>query len=143
MTEFHKLPFSRTRTIFGLRCPECGQGPLLKGMLSQRESCPVCGHDFTRYGGADGPAYISILLVSTLVCILASWIEIAYSPPYWLHALIWFPLIIILSLLCLRYAKGFMVAAHYKHRTSEPRDLTEHRQARENPASAPHTDAQS
>lgn len=29
------------------RCPNCGSGPLLKGYLKVRDTCPVCHEDLT------------------------------------------------------------------------------------------------
>jgi uncharacterized protein (DUF983 family) len=49
------------------RCPNCGQGPILKGYLKLRESCPVCGQDLTHARADDGPAYLTILIVGHLM----------------------------------------------------------------------------
>ncbi len=132
MTEEKAIPTSlRRRTVWGLRCPECGKGTLLSGLLSLRESCPVCGHDFTGYGGADGPAYIAIVLVSTIVMVLAVWLDLACEPPLWVHALLWIPLTSLLSILFLRHAKAWIVAAHYQHAIREPGDIDETRRQRQ------------
>lgn len=128
MTDESPIPASlRRRTVWGLRCPQCGKGKLLSGLLSLRDACPVCGHDFTGYAGADGPAYIAIVLVSTIVMILAVWLDLKYEPPLWVHALLWIPLTAILSLLFLRHAKGWIVAAHYAHAIREPANIDETR----------------
>jgi uncharacterized protein (DUF983 family) len=46
-------------------------------------------------------------------------VEVAYAPPYWLHALIWGPLAILLPLLLLRSFKGVLIALQYKHKAQE------------------------
>lgn len=49
------------------RCPSCGSGPLLKGYLSVRAECPVCGEDLHHHRADDGPAYLTILIVGHLM----------------------------------------------------------------------------
>ena len=42
-----------------LRCGVCGQGRLFARYLVFRESCEVCGQDFTVADTADGPAFFA------------------------------------------------------------------------------------
>ena len=49
------------------KCPSCGNGPLLKGYLSVRKSCPVCKEEFHHHRADDGPAYLTILIVGHLM----------------------------------------------------------------------------
>lgn len=49
------------------RCPNCGEGRLLRGYLKVEPACTACGQDFTRFRADDGPAYFTILLVGHLV----------------------------------------------------------------------------
>jgi len=46
-------------------------------------------------------------------------VEIHYMPPYWLHALLWMPLIIALPLLLLRTFKGALIALQFRHKAEE------------------------
>jgi uncharacterized protein (DUF983 family) len=48
-------------------------------------------------------------------------VEVLYQPPFWLHALLWGPLILATTLLPLRPMKGLMVALQYHHRAAEAR----------------------
>jgi len=48
-------------------------------------------------------------------------VEIAYAPPYWVHALLWGPLILITTLLPLRPVKGLLIALQYHHKAAEGR----------------------
>ena len=50
-------------------------------------------------------------------------VEILYSPPYWVHALLWGPLILITTLLPLRPAKGLLIALQFHHK-AEPGRLS-------------------
>ena len=47
--------------------------------------------------------------------------EILYQPPYWVHALIWGPATLILSLGLLRPLKAGLMVLQYKHRAEEGR----------------------
>ena len=49
------------------RCPNCGNGPILKGYLKVRDHCPVCREDLTPQRADDGPAYLTILIVGHLM----------------------------------------------------------------------------
>ncbi len=46
-------------------------------------------------------------------------VEVAYSPPIWVHIVLWGPLVLILCLGLLRPLKGMLVALQYTHR-AEP-----------------------
>jgi len=48
-------------------------------------------------------------------------VEIVYAPPYWVHALLWGPLILITTLLPLRLVKGLLIALQYHHKAAEGR----------------------
>jgi uncharacterized protein (DUF983 family) len=48
-------------------------------------------------------------------------VEILYAPPYWVHALLWGPLILITTLLPLRPVKGLLIALQYHHKAGESR----------------------
>jgi uncharacterized protein (DUF983 family) len=45
--------------------------------------------------------------------------EILYTPPYWLHAILWGSLAIILPLVLLRSFKGVLIALQFKHEAEE------------------------
>lgn len=44
------------------------------------------------------------------------WVEFAFSPPFWVHALIWIPTVIVLTLALLRLVKSTLLVLQYKHR---------------------------
>jgi len=113
-----QLPIAR-----GLRgrCPRCGEGKLFKGFLSLRPSCEHCGLDFNFADAGDGPAVFVILLGGAVVVIAALITEVMYQPPYWVHAALWLPLILLVTLAPLRPIKGLMIALQYHHRAQEGR----------------------
>jgi uncharacterized protein (DUF983 family) len=72
----------KTAVLRGLmcRCPNCGEGKLLDGYLAVRDSCAVCGEDFTAQRADDGPAYLTILVVGHLLGPLMLAVFVAYRP---------------------------------------------------------------
>ena len=107
----------------GLRgvCPRCGQGRLFAGFLSIAPRCRNCGLDFAFADSADGPAVFVILIVGFVVAGAALLVEVRFSPPIWVHVLVWGPLVLILCLGMLRPLKGVLVALQYHHRAAEGR----------------------
>lgn len=103
------------------RCPRCGEGRLFDGFLKVQPRCANCGLDFTFADSADGPAVFVILIVGFIVAGAALVVEVAYSPPIWVHAILWGPLALILCLGTLRPLKGVLVALQYHHRAEQGR----------------------
>jgi len=111
---------SLERVTFLGRCPACGKGKLFSGLLTMASHCPTCGlHILAREQG-DGPAFFGIVIVGALATIGAALTEILYEPPYWLHAAIWIPFIIVGALVVLRFAKAGMLWLQY---TAKPDDF--------------------
>jgi len=48
-------------------------------------------------------------------------VEFAYQPPFWLHAVLWVPLILVVTLAPLRLLKGLLIALQYHHDAAEGR----------------------
>ncbi len=103
------------------RCPRCGEGKLFQGFLTLRPACERCGLDYGFADAGDGPAVFVILLGGALVVFAALITEVVYQPPYWVHAVLWLPLILIVTLAPLRPMKGLMIALQYHHRAAEGR----------------------
>jgi len=114
---------SPLRAALGCRCPRCGEGRLFAGLLSVRRACEVCGLDLSAQDAGDGPAVFAILLLGMLVVGLAALVEINFSPPVWVHLLLWTPLILVGAVAMLRPLKAGLIALQYRHRrlgTSPP-----------------------
>jgi uncharacterized protein (DUF983 family) len=103
------------------RCPRCGEGHLFKGFLDLRPRCEHCGLDYGFADAGDGPAVFVILIGGFIVVFAALITEIMYQPPYWVHAALWLPLVLILTLGPLRPIKGLMIALQYHHKAQEGR----------------------
>jgi uncharacterized protein (DUF983 family) len=103
------------------RCPRCGEGRLFDGFLTLAPSCRACGLDFSFADAADGPAVFVILIVGFIIAGAALLVEVAWSPPIWVHVVLWGPLVLILCLGMLRPLKGVLVALQYAHRAEQGR----------------------
>ncbi len=100
-------------------CPQCGRGRLFAGFLTVAERCGVCGADLRQADSGDGPAVFVIFVLGALVVPLALWVENAFAPPDWLHALLW-PLVILgATLALLRPFKATLIALQYRHKASD------------------------
>ena len=95
------------------RCPDCGEGHLFRAFLKVADHCEKCGEPFRYHRADDFPAYLVIILVGHIVVPIAMWIEIAYSPSYWLQAAIGLPLIVGLAIGLLQPLKGAVVALQW------------------------------
>jgi uncharacterized protein (DUF983 family) len=102
-------------------CPRCGKGKLFRGFLALRPRCEHCGLDFSFADSADGPAFFVMFISGFIVAGSALAVEIVYAPPYWVHAALWGPLILITTLLPLRPIKGLLIALQYYHQAAEGR----------------------
>lgn len=91
------------------RCPNCGHRTLFRAYLKVSDHCGHCGEDLSHQRADDAPPYITIMIVGHLLIPFITWLEIAHSPPYWLHALIWLPLVLGMCLWILPVVKGGLV----------------------------------
>ena len=81
-----------------------------------RPACTVCGLDLSAQDAGDGPAVFAILFLGLIVVGLAALVEINFSPPIWVHLLLWAPLILIGAVAMLRPLKAGLIALQYRHR---------------------------
>lgn len=107
-------------------CPRCGRGKLFSGFLTLRPRCPNCGLDYGFADSGDGPAVFIILLGGFIVVGAALVTEVVYHPPYWVHAMLWLPLILIVTFGPLRSMKGLMIALQFHHKAAEKRFGRDH-----------------
>jgi len=102
-------------------CPRCGKGKLFQGFLTVRPRCEACGLNFSFADSGDGPAVFIMFLAGFIVVGAALVTEVMYHPPYWVHAALWLPLILIVTLGPLRPMKGMMIALQHYHKAEESR----------------------
>ena len=94
---------------------------MFHGYIALKKECPACALDYAMFDAGDGPMVFGILIVGAIVCGLALWVEFTFQPPLWVHAVLWLPLILILTLGLLRPMKGLMIALQYHHKAAEGR----------------------
>ncbi len=103
------------------RCPRCGQGPLFGGYLTIAPQCSHCGLGYALFDVGDGATVFVILIAGFLICGGALFVEVKYSPPYWVHIAIWLPAIVVVVLGGLRLVKAALMVLQYKHQAGEGR----------------------
>jgi uncharacterized protein (DUF983 family) len=106
------------RRGFRCRCPNCGQGKLFRAYLKVVDRCAACGTELFHQRADDAPPYFVILITGHIVVPIALMVETEFSPPLWLHALLWGPLTVAMALGLLQPVKGAIVGwqwATYMH----------------------------
>jgi uncharacterized protein (DUF983 family) len=102
-------------------CPRCGRGRIYAGLLRFADCCPACGLDISAFNVGDGPAAFLTLIIGAVVVGLAMWVELGLSPRWWVHALLWPPLIIAATVAALRLTKGVLLALEFRNQAAEGR----------------------
>ena len=92
-----------------LRCPNCGEGPVLHSYLKIRPECPACGQDLSAARADDGPAYLTILLVGHILAPIIHFTFGRFRPEPLQMALALSALALALSLFLLPRMKGAMI----------------------------------
>ena len=98
------------------RCPNCGDGPMLRGYLKVRDDCPVCGEELHHHRADDGPAYLTILIVGHLMAPLIHVAFTQYRPEPLVLASIFSVGCVALSLYLLPRLKGVIVGIQWAKR---------------------------
>lgn len=99
-----------------LVCPKCEKGRLFENSLFHFvENCSECGFPVSTHDNGDGPAFFIVCITSFLATILALWFEFRFSPPFYLHLIIWPIFITFISLAMLRPMKALMLGLNYKY----------------------------
>ncbi len=119
--DYPKADTSVSPFVAGLacKCPRCGTGKLYDGFLKLRTRCESCGLDYSFIDAGDGPAIFIIMIAGFIVVGAALIVEIKYQPPFWLHAVLWVPLILATTLWPLRAMKSLLIALQFHHKAAE------------------------
>lgn len=117
MTETTDRPFwpSIRRGLRG-RCPKCGEGRLFQSYLKLKPTCDACGLDLTKARTDDGPAYVTILIVSHVLVGGMLHVYMAYEPNPWVMAVGFTLGAVALSLYLLPRFKGGFVGIQWSKR---------------------------
>ena len=106
-------PLEPTRTGLKGRCPRCGQGQLFAGVLQIKPQCTSCRLDFSAFDVGDGAVVFVVMFANIIVLGGALALENAFSPPLWLHIIIWPVVIIALCIWLTRLIKGVLLAHQF------------------------------
>lgn len=103
------------------KCPHCHVGDLYKKGLTidLKDSCSECGLDFTKNDSADGPAVFLIFILGFMLVPMALIFESMFSPPLWVHGVLWGAVALGLTLGMLKPLKSYVIALQYKHRPGD------------------------
>lgn len=98
---------------FAQHCPACGEGTIYNGFLKVRDQCPSCGEELHHHRADDAPPYFTMLITGHVVVGALMTVETAYAPPMWVHALIWGPMVVLMSLFLLPRIKGALIGLQW------------------------------
>ncbi len=98
---------------FSGRCPACGKGRMFRKFLKVNDSCPHCAEELHHHRADDFPAYLVIVIVGHILVPIVLAVETEFAPAYWVHALLWGPAVVGLTLGLLQPVKGAVVAMQW------------------------------
>lgn len=97
-------------------CPDCGGGALFGRYLKVRESCDVCGLDFSQHRADDAPSWLTMILVGHIIAPLMILSFEILTLPAWAHAVIWPVVGLTAAIVLLQRVKGGVIAFQWAHR---------------------------
>jgi uncharacterized protein (DUF983 family) len=95
------------------RCPACGQSKLWSSYLKTPSQCGHCHTELGQHRADDAPPYFTIFIVGHVLIPIVVLTEIAYQPPYWLHALIWLPASLVMTFALMPIVKGAVIGLQW------------------------------
>jgi len=98
---------------FAGRCPNCGEGRVLRRYLKVEPNCKVCGHDNAQYPSDDAPPYFTILIVGHLVVAPMLLLPFIWEWPAYQVLLIVIPLLTGSTLWLLPRTKGAVIGLQW------------------------------
>lgn len=100
-------------------CPQCGKAPMFRSWLKLQSHCPLCGLNYNFAAPDDGPAFFSLCIVAFPLSFFVVWLQVVFDPPYWVHLVTSFPLVVLGCVAPLPTIKGWLVASQYVHHARE------------------------
>ena len=88
-------------------------------MLAVSDICSICDLDLRQSDTGDAGAVPIIILLGAIVGGLAIWTEFRFSPPIWVHVLLWPVVATPAAIFLMRSIKSLMIAMQYRHRSTE------------------------
>ncbi|MBI1326645.1 MAG: DUF983 domain-containing protein [Alphaproteobacteria bacterium] len=104
------------RAVF-CKCPACGKGALYKPKsFDLAPACTLCGTSYADNDSADGPAVFLIFVLGFLLVPLAIAFEFSFSPPLWVHVILWGVLALAITLGLLKPLKSLIIQIQHLKR---------------------------
>ncbi len=103
------------------RCPRCGAPGLFAGLVRFAPGCRACSLDFSVFNVGDGAVPFLVFVVGAVAVIGAVWLQLGAHPPFWVHLILWPPVVVALTIVLTRIAKGVLLALEYRHQAGEGR----------------------
>lgn len=97
-------------------CPACGEGKIYSSYLKVNDHCPGCNEALHHQRADDAPPYFTMFIVGHIVVGLVLMVEDLYAPSLWVHALLWTPMVLGLSLWLLPRIKGALIGLQWANR---------------------------
>lgn len=101
------------------RCPRSGGGALFKDFLTLEPRCEACGLDYGFADSGDGPAAFIMMIAGAVVLGSALITDAYYEPPLLMLAVIFLPLMLIVSLALMRPTKGLLIASQFRNKAAQ------------------------
>ena len=98
------------------RCPACGDGALYGKFLKVVDTCASCGQVLHHHRADDAPPYFTMFIVGHVIIGLLLVVERNFHPTLWIHALLWGPATLGLSLWLLPRIKGAVIGQQWAMR---------------------------
>lgn len=95
------------------QCPQCGAKTLFSKYLKISDSCSSCGLNLSGHEADDAPPYFTIFIVGHVIVPVALIVERLYTPPLYVHALIFSILAVVVSMVSLPIVKGGVVGLQW------------------------------
>lgn len=113
--------FGFMKQAFSCKCPKCHKGDLFQSRFNVElcDKCSSCGLDFSKNDSADGPAVFLIFILGFTIVPLALMVDAAFSPPLWVHGMLWSVVVLGLTVGSLKPLKSYIIALQFKHRPGD------------------------
>ncbi|MRX51267.1 DUF983 domain-containing protein [Paracoccus sp. S-4012] len=98
------------------RCPACGEGRLFSRFLKVADHCPSCNEALHHHRADDGPAYVTIVIVSHLLSPILMIVFLAWRPSTASMVVGFLGAAVVMSLLLLPPIKGAFVGLQWARR---------------------------
>ena len=101
---------------FNRRCPNCGEGAMMRSYLKVNDRCAECGEALHHHRADDGPPYLTLLIVGHIVGPLMLAYYVAYEPSPMAFIAIFGTMSVVMSLWFLPRLKGLIVGVQWANR---------------------------